>query len=40
MKTMNYTNVKAMLVQPDEAAALEKRNRPCVMSSSPLVAKT
>lgn len=24
MKTMNYTNVKAMLVQPDEAAALEK----------------
>ena len=24
MKTMNYTNVKAMLIQPDEAAALEK----------------
>ena len=24
MKTMNYTNVKAMLVQPDEANALEK----------------
>lgn len=24
MKTMNYTNVKAMLVQPDEVDALEK----------------
>ena len=24
MKTMNYTNVKAMLVQPDEVNALEK----------------
>lgn len=24
MKTMNYTNVKAMLVQPDEASALAK----------------
>lgn len=24
MKTMNYTNVKAMLVQPDEITALEK----------------
>ena len=24
MKTMNYTNVKAMLVQPDEINALEK----------------
>lgn len=24
MKAMNYTNVKAMLIQPDEAAALEK----------------
>ncbi len=24
MKAMNYTNVKAMLVQPDEITALEK----------------
>ena len=24
MKTMNYSNVKAMLVQPDEITALEK----------------
>ena len=24
MKTMNYTNVKAMLVQPDEVDALER----------------
>lgn len=24
MKTMNYSNVKAMLVQPEEVAALEK----------------